>query len=396
MDGYLAGIVDDFDGFSQRLRVAPGEHVIELYLDGHKTIAQTILFAPGQSYRIRHAMEPVTAGEAAPARPDAEARRRPAPPSFDAFGQPIGRAAASTKEAAAIAIRVQPGDASILVDGERWQTSGGERLEIQVTPGEHRIEIQKDGYQPFTTTHSRRPRRNRAGQRQPHQVWRRITMNRWMSTSDIRSAVPRRRCPPARSRNRPPPSTPGKLVVEEIQGGWLFAPDARATDLGGKTGALAGGYVGHITDRAWVIGAGALLPHQSRRRFQAGLRRAGVRMAGSGRSQDRLWRPRAGRRRIRDAAARDRRLHRSARRWHRAAAAVAIRAAAFGGFDPAATVAINDDFFVAEPQVNVMWNLSAGQRLVFGVGYREVGNAPLLGDQLNGISGSVAFQIGGK
>ena len=154
VDGYLAGIVDDFDGFAQRLRVAPGEHVIELYLDGHKTIAQTILFAPGQSYRVRHAMEPITAGEPASTRPAPKpgAARQP---SFDAFGQPITRGSAggpSAGEGAAIAIRVQPGDALVLIDGERWQTSGADRLEIQVAPGEHRIEIQKDGYQPFTTS----------------------------------------------------------------------------------------------------------------------------------------------------------------------------------------------------------------------------------------------------
>ena len=53
-------------------------------------------------------------------------------------------------------------------------------------------------------------------------------------------------------------------------------------------------------------------------------------------------------------------------------------------------------FFVAEPQLNVMWNLSRGQRLVFGVGYRGVADAPLLGDELSGLSGSVSFQIGGK
>jgi hypothetical protein len=49
-----------------------------------------------------------------------------------------------------IAIRVQPADAVILVDGERWQSSG-DRLDIQVTPGAHRIDVQKDGYQPFST-----------------------------------------------------------------------------------------------------------------------------------------------------------------------------------------------------------------------------------------------------
>lgn len=162
VDGYLAGVVDDFDGFAQRLRVAPGEHVIELYLDGHKTIAQTILFVPGQSYRIRHAMEPIAAGDSAPARPtprpgaNAPGQRSP----FDAFGQPYGRGPAPgpiAGSSATIAVRVQPGDALILIDGERWQSSGGERLDIQVTPGEHRIDVQKDGYQSFTTTIRARP-----------------------------------------------------------------------------------------------------------------------------------------------------------------------------------------------------------------------------------------------
>lgn len=155
VDGYLAGVVDDFDGMSQRLRVSPGEHVIDLYLDGHKTISQTILFQSGQSYRIKHTMEQLAAGEAAPARP-APKPGAAAPNQrgqYDAFGQPIsGRSAvAAANNSATLAIRVQPGDASVIVDGERWQSSG-DRLEIHVSPGEHRIEVQKDGYQSFTTT----------------------------------------------------------------------------------------------------------------------------------------------------------------------------------------------------------------------------------------------------
>jgi len=161
VDGYRAGIVDDFDGFAQRLRVPPGEHVIELYLDGHKTISEAILFAPGESYRIRHIMQPLGPGDADPVRPTPKPGASPAQrPDFDAFGRPVypgagaGAAPASApaaREGAALLIRVQPGDATVIVDGERWQSSG-DRLEIQVTPGEHRIEIQKDGYQPFSTT----------------------------------------------------------------------------------------------------------------------------------------------------------------------------------------------------------------------------------------------------
>jgi hypothetical protein len=39
VDGYYAGVVDDFDGFMQRLRVEAGEHTIQLYLNGRRTTA---------------------------------------------------------------------------------------------------------------------------------------------------------------------------------------------------------------------------------------------------------------------------------------------------------------------------------------------------------------------
>ena len=159
VDGYHAGVVDDFDGFAQRLRVAPGEHVIELYLDGHKPVEHKILFAPGETYRIRHTMEPLAAGEAAPARPTP--RTPPAgaqsAPIYDALGRAVGAAPTASPTSGTIAIRVQPDDAVILVDGERWQTSSGERIEIQVSPGPHRIEVQKGGYQTFTTNVQVRP-----------------------------------------------------------------------------------------------------------------------------------------------------------------------------------------------------------------------------------------------
>ena len=49
-------------------------------------------------------------------------------------------------------IRVQPADADVLIDGERWRGPGGDdRLVVQVTDGRHRIEVRKEGYQPFTT-----------------------------------------------------------------------------------------------------------------------------------------------------------------------------------------------------------------------------------------------------
>lgn len=154
VDGYRAGIVDDFDGFAQRLRLMPGEHVIDLYLDGYRPVTQSILFQPGDTYRLRLEMEPLPAGELAPPRPAPRATPPAAQVMYDAFGRPVSMPAPApaAQGAGVLAIRVQPSDATVLVDGEPWQGSGADRLEIQVTAGPHRIEIRKDGYLPFSTT----------------------------------------------------------------------------------------------------------------------------------------------------------------------------------------------------------------------------------------------------
>jgi hypothetical protein len=193
---------------------------------------------------------------------------------------------------------------------------------------------------------------------------------------------------------QPAPAASGPLVVEQIQSGWLFAPDMRATDLGGETGALAGGYIGRITDRSWVIGAGGYFLTNREDDFK---------MAYGGPVFEWL-------------VGANRRIGFGVRTLVGAGSATLPRFAAdfidprrlvsthssrgtrsgFQLIDPNATIAVRDDFFVAEPQLNVMWNVIPGQRLVFGLGYRAVGSAPLLGDQLNGVSGSLAYQIGGK
>ena len=63
VDGYLVGTVDDFDGWSQRLRLQPGEHEIELYLEGYRSVRQKMLFRPGETYKIRTVLEKSPPGE---------------------------------------------------------------------------------------------------------------------------------------------------------------------------------------------------------------------------------------------------------------------------------------------------------------------------------------------
>lgn len=150
VNGYLAGIVDDFDGQFQGLRLPPGGHTIELYREGHRPVRQEIHLSPGATYKIRHTMEPLAAGEAPPPRPAAPAAstpsaRPPTPPGEQVPDQPPA--------ATALAIRVQPAGSEILIDGEVWTGPGpADRLVVNVPPGRHAIEVRKDGYVTFSTS----------------------------------------------------------------------------------------------------------------------------------------------------------------------------------------------------------------------------------------------------
>ena len=150
IDGYFAGIADNFDGRFQRLHVQPGEHELTLYLQGHRKVTQQILVRPRASFRIRYAMAPLDPGEPPAERPVAPARP-PGPPE----GPEAAPAPAATRGDAspgAVAVRVQPADAEILIDGERWEGStGNEPLVVQLAAGPHRVEVRKEGYRTYTT-----------------------------------------------------------------------------------------------------------------------------------------------------------------------------------------------------------------------------------------------------
>ena len=61
VDEAHAGVVDDFDGFSQRLYLPPGKHEIEIRLDGYETLRLAIVVSPRNTYHIRGEMEPLAA-----------------------------------------------------------------------------------------------------------------------------------------------------------------------------------------------------------------------------------------------------------------------------------------------------------------------------------------------
>lgn len=174
VDGYYAGIVDDFDGMFQRLRLLAGEHEIVVYLEGYTSIRQKVYLPPGGTLDIKDTMQPLAAGEAQeprprPAAPPAQATRpgpRPAPPAGQAPEPmpppaqppaPMPPAGGGQVEVApgygTLSLRVQPADAEVLIDGEAWQGPEDQGpLTVQVAAGRHQVEVRKDGYQTFSTS----------------------------------------------------------------------------------------------------------------------------------------------------------------------------------------------------------------------------------------------------
>jgi len=147
LNGYYAGIVDDFDGVFQRLYAPAGQHQIELRLDGYKTFRQGVWVASGDTLEVTHRMEHLASGEQAPAPPGPL-------PLPDDWGTTEARGA--TEQPASpygvLAIRTEPADAQIVIDGEAWEAPAGQHeFVIHLPPGWHQLEVRKADYRPFAT-----------------------------------------------------------------------------------------------------------------------------------------------------------------------------------------------------------------------------------------------------
>ncbi len=177
VDGYFAGKVEEFDGRFQRLHVLPGEHEITIYLEGYRSLKQRLYLSPNSTRTIDGALERRAAGEPEEPQPTPDTRdmdrdrvgppdegeRMPPRAPMPRRGGPDQPPPPSTRRAprpdpdgparlAALSIRVQPAGSVIRIDGERWDgPSGDERLIVQVPEGRHVIEVDRDGYEHFTT-----------------------------------------------------------------------------------------------------------------------------------------------------------------------------------------------------------------------------------------------------
>ena len=157
VDGYYAGVVDDFDGSFQKIRLDPGPHEITLYLDGHQVFQETIYSSLGGDVKIHHDMVPLAPGEPVPPRPavpGGPARPAPSPPPGSAAPAPTGAAASPGPSSyGVLALRTQPSDVEVWIDGEMWHVPPqGERLMLNLPAGRYRIELKKEDYDTFATT----------------------------------------------------------------------------------------------------------------------------------------------------------------------------------------------------------------------------------------------------
>jgi hypothetical protein len=179
VDGYYAGIVDDFDGVFQRLRVTPGEHEIVVRRDGFHSLRENLYLTPDSTHHMRARLEPLAAGQPnePPPTPTAPlagqqpgnpgyppsippmardprrtpARRMPPPEMPQEAPPPPAPMPGEPSASGALVIRVQPSDADITIDGEHWAgPQGEERLVVQLPEGTHQIEIRKDGFKPYS------------------------------------------------------------------------------------------------------------------------------------------------------------------------------------------------------------------------------------------------------
>lgn len=195
------------------------------------------------------------------------------------------------------------------------------------------------------------------------------------------------------------PSAPTGLQITEVESGFVIAPDARFTEINDKSATLAGVYGGWLSDQKLLVGAGAYwLANRSRDfeiQYYGGLARwnflshravgltAGAFVGFGDGTLSRTYSDLFG---IPEGAViRDTPQFRGS------------RGHAVGQPITGSTlVAVHDGFFITEPQVNAIWNITGWMRLDAGVGYRFIGASDLLGDELRGPSGSIAVQFGGR
>jgi hypothetical protein len=161
VDGFYAGVVDDFDGFFQRLPLLSGGHTIALFLDGFGTITRRVYLSPGSDLSIREALVPLPPGQAS--EPPTLAAMLPPPPAGSYIPPPTASrnalppptAVQQTDVQAAgygvLSLRFRPTDAVVAIDGQEWISAAPGELVVLLAVGLHVVEVKNTGSRMFMT-----------------------------------------------------------------------------------------------------------------------------------------------------------------------------------------------------------------------------------------------------
>ncbi len=156
VDGFYAGIVEDFDGLFERLPLTPGGHDITLFLQGYETTRWRLYLQPGSDLTLHAAMHATAPG--APSEPPMLAPPVPAPPDGTysvpstpaRLTGPVHTPPAVVAGFGTIVLQVKPATATVRIDGVECVTSAPGYVEAYVAPGSHTVTVSLAGHAPFS------------------------------------------------------------------------------------------------------------------------------------------------------------------------------------------------------------------------------------------------------
>lgn len=181
VDGYYAGVVDDFDGLFQRLNLPPGRHELSFKLEGYKTHRIRLYVPPDQTLKIRYdlvqgegedtvddSLDKAGAEWADRERERSRDRDRDRSYRYSYRDRDKERERASDRErdddgrdaerddddapaatgSAVLSLEVQPEQAAVYVDGA-FRGTGKDVDDLNLPPGRHRVEVVAPGFKTF-------------------------------------------------------------------------------------------------------------------------------------------------------------------------------------------------------------------------------------------------------
>lgn len=179
VNGDYAGVVDDYDGWWQRLRMAPGKWRIVFRAPGYTPYVVDMRIVPGGEYHIKYQMTP---GNDTLADEQMKPQRDPHDEQYgnnrdqdrnygqnnqpnrdqgpdqdrgyqrdENYGRQENERGGNTQT---LYLQVEPADATIYIDGNYYGTAaeGPAEMKVLLPRGSHKIEIVRPGYRAYSNT----------------------------------------------------------------------------------------------------------------------------------------------------------------------------------------------------------------------------------------------------